>query len=170
MPPTLKELLDDPLYRLYILRVPKLPENIAWGEPWMVWAVTHDGRWGKRLFASYQEAWAKTVELHKQPEKFRDVALVSRRMLFPPPSRFVWKGRLYAWCSRCRRPSEFRLRAPDHHALRGQPTLTDDNSQRCYYCGIRKIAMPEYFPGWDEEQARQAIEDRKKRREERRKK
>jgi len=146
VPPTLKELLADPVFRLYYTRVPRLPETLSWGEPWQVWAVTHDGRWGQRKFETYAEAWAKVVEFYKQPDKFRDVCIVSRRMMFAPPKRAHWRSP-YAWCSRCRRPSEFRQRSPEHHALRSQPVLTDDLPRRCYYCGIRKAAMPHYVPG-----------------------
>src|SRR5688500_17149000 len=41
VPPTLRELLADPVFRLYYTRAPKLPEGLSWGQPWQVWAVTH---------------------------------------------------------------------------------------------------------------------------------
>lgn len=151
MPPTLRELLTDPVFRLYYTRVPRLPENLAWGEPWTVWAVTQNNKWGKRQFSDYREAWAKVTELYKQ-EKFLDVAIVSRRVLFAPPERANWRHGL-AWCSRCRRPTEFRIRSTDHHALRGMEIVApnamfnhDEEKRRCYYCGIRKVAMPNYNP------------------------
>lgn len=143
MPPTMRDLLADPVFRLYYKQVPVLPESVSWGEPWMVWAVTHTGKWGQRKFETYREAWGKLVEIHKQQEKFRDVAIVSRRVMFPPPANGQWPHK-FSWCSRCRRPSEFKLRSPDHHALRSQPTLTDDDAKRCYYCGIRRVSMPHY--------------------------
>jgi hypothetical protein len=147
MPPTLSELLNDPVFRMYYTRVPRLPENLQWGQPWMVWAVTHDHKWGRRLYCDYREAWAKVVELYKDTDRIHDVCIVSRRMMFPPPRRALWRPSIHAWCSRCRRPSEFRQRSPQHHALRDQPVLTDDAPRRCYYCGIRKTAMPFYTPG-----------------------
>ena len=147
MPPTLSELLDVPVFRLYYLRPPQLPENLTWGQPWMVWAVNHDGRWGRKLFETYRDAWAKVVSLYKDQDRIRDVCVVSRRMMFAPPQRATWRASVYSWCSRCRRPSEFRQRSPEHHALREAPVLTDDEPRRCYYCGIRKTAMPLYVPG-----------------------
>jgi hypothetical protein len=146
MPPTLRELLTDPIYRLYFTRRLTLPETLTHGQPWQVWAVTHEGKWGSRLFEEYGEAWVKATALYKQEDKFRDVAIVSRRMMFGPPARFVWNGSKYSWCARCRRPSEFRLRSPQHHALRSQPVLTDDAPRRCYYCGIRRAGMRNYQP------------------------
>jgi hypothetical protein len=147
MPPTLRELLADPVFRMYYTRQPRLPETLQWGEPWQVWAVTHEGRWGSRMFATYAEAFSKLMELYKKPDKFRDMCIVSRRVLYPPPNKAFWRASLYSWCSRCRRPSEFRQRSPDHHALRSQPVLTEDAPRRCFYCGIRKAAMPHYAPG-----------------------
>lgn len=147
MPPTLRELLADPVYRMYYAREPHLPEALEWGEPWLVWAVTHEGQWGKKTFETYAEAWSKVVELYKKPDKIRDICVVSRRMMFAPPRRALWKASVHSWCARCRRPSEFRQRSPEHHALRSQPVLTDDAPRRCYYCGIRKIAMPFWTPG-----------------------
>lgn len=152
MPPTLRELLSDPVFRMYYLRAPRLPENMAWGDPWMVWAVSHENRWGSRLFSDYREAWAKTVEIYKQPDRFRDVAIVSRRVMYAPPPKAVWPSRL-SWCCRCRRPSEFRIRSTDHHALRGKDIVApnamfakDKEKRRCYYCGIREMGMPQYTP------------------------
>jgi len=146
MPPTLRELLADPVYKMYFTRRLTVPDSLAHGQPWQVWAVTYEGRWGSRLFEEYTDAWAKAVTLNKDSERFRDVAIVSRRVMFAPPPRLAWSGSKFAWCSRCRRPSEFRVRTPDHHALRSQPVLTDDAPRRCYYCGIRKAAMLAYTP------------------------
>lgn len=142
MPPTMTDLLDDPVFRMYYKQIPAIPPSLAHGHPWMVWAVSHSDKWGRKYYETYREAWTKLVEVHRD-ERFRDVVVVSRRILFPPPARAVWSHG-QAWCSRCRRPSEFRLRSPDHHALRDQPALTEDEPRRCYYCGIRQAAMPHY--------------------------
>jgi DNA-directed RNA polymerase subunit RPC12/RpoP len=145
MPPTIHVLLADPIYRAMMLTPPRIPPTLAWGEPWMVWAETTDHRWGRKMFPTYEAAWGRAREIIRNREKFRDVAVVSRRIMFPPPAHAQW-ARGQDWCSRCRRPSEFRLRTPQHHALRSQPTLTDDDPHRCHYCGIRRVAMP-YYPG-----------------------
>lgn len=139
--------MGDPIFRMYYCRRLTLPDSLQWGEPWQLWAVNHDGQWGMRMYADYGEAWGKLTKIYKDPDRFRDVTLVSRRVLHAPPPKLVWNAARYPWCSRCRRPSEFRERSPQHHALRLQPVLTDDEPRRCYYCGMRKIAMPVYYPG-----------------------
>lgn len=143
MPPTIHELLSDDVMRRYYTRVPRLPATLQWGDPWMVWATDHEGRWGSKMFPGYRVAWEKAFEMIKNTARYRDVAIVSRRVLFAPPAHAVWPAK-FDWCSRCRRPSEFRERSPQHHALRGLPVLTEDSPRRCYYCGIRRVAMPWY--------------------------
>ena len=143
VPPTIHELLNDPVMRAYYKTRPHLPRTLEWGEPWLVWATSHDGKWGRKTFESYTLAWEKMVELYRNTDKYRDVALVSRRVFYPPPVKAIWPAR-FDWCSRCRRPSEFRERSPEHHALRTMPVLTEDAPRRCYYCGIRRAAMPWY--------------------------
>lgn len=143
VPPTIHELLADPVMRMYYKTRPTIPRTLEWGEPWMVWATDHEGKWGRKMFESYTLAWEKVVKIYRDPDRYRDVALVSRRLLFPPPLKATWRSG-YDWCSRCRRPSEFRERSPEHHALRTMPVLTEDAPRRCYYCGIRRAAMPHY--------------------------
>jgi DNA-directed RNA polymerase subunit RPC12/RpoP len=142
MPPTIHALLDDPVMRAYYRQVPRLPATLEWGDPWMIWARTPTNQWGKKLFPTYAAAWSRAVECIKDPARFSDVAVVSRRFFYPPPAHATWE-RGQEWCSRCRRPTEFRYRDETHHALRGA-VLGEDEPFRCYYCGIRRIAMPEY--------------------------
>jgi DNA-directed RNA polymerase subunit RPC12/RpoP len=143
VPPTIHELLADAVMRSYYKTRPTIPRTLEWGEPWMVWATDHEGKWGRKTFQSYTLAWDKVIQVYRNTDRYRDVALVSRRVFFPPPVEARWRS-TYDWCSRCRRPSEFRERSPEHHALRTMPVLTEDAPRRCYYCGIRRAAMPRY--------------------------
>lgn len=144
-PPHLAALLGDPIYRKYIKTIPRLAPSLAWGTPWAVWARTIEGKWKGGQFPTYADAWAVVVKAIRSPS-IEDVALVSRRQLFPPPTPAYMRDvefRGYDWCSRCRRPSSFAIR-PRHHALRTSPVLTLDDPLRCYYCGMRRCAMPTY--------------------------
>src|SRR5688500_13269327 len=134
-PPTLNNLLEDPVYRAYVKRVPFLPENLRHGSPWAVWAQRTNGRWAGGMFATYADAWRVVVKAVRS-ENVRDVALVSRRWLFSAPEGFVWDDRTFEWCGRCRRPTTF-VTQYTHHALKGVP-LSEEDPRRCYYCGVRK--------------------------------
>lgn len=142
-PPSIRVLLEDPIYRAYVKRVPYLAPNLRHGQPWAVWARTTDSpaRWRGGKFATYREAWAVVVKAIRN-DRYSDVALVSRRQLYPPPPGLVWDIG-FDWCSRCRRPSYFTYR-PHHHALRDSPVLTEDDPARCFYCGVRRVFMPQY--------------------------
>lgn len=171
-PPTMHELLDDPIYRAYVKRVPQttvkgrpLPA-LTTGNPWQIWARTNDGKWKTGQFATYRDAWLIVVKGIRNVN-VADVALVSRRVFFGPPGHwekyharnprtgvsevyerwvidYHWDTGL-EWCPRCRRPSMFRRLNPSHHALRRQPTLTDDDPFRCVFCGIRRAAFPDPY-------------------------
>jgi hypothetical protein len=143
-PPTLHYLLEDPVYRRMFKTVPILPLSLQWGQPWAVWARRDDGRWQGGNFATYRDAWGVVVKALRSP-LYEDVSVISRRMMFDPPGDAVWDYP-FLWCSRCRRPSSFMVR-PNHHALRRAPARITDPSEprdRCYYCGMRQVAMPAY--------------------------
>jgi hypothetical protein len=143
-PPTIHTLLDDPVMRKVILTSPPLPAALKWGEPWLLWAQRHDGVWASRSFATYADAWERARPIIKDRDRFSDVAIVSKRVFFAPPPGAHW-GFGLDWCSRCRRPSSFREWNPaSHHALKRKNALTFDEPKRCWYCGIRKAAMPSY--------------------------
>src|SRR3954471_12973466 len=117
-PPTIHELLDEPVYRKMMLTPPRLPDALSWGEPWLLWAQREDGIWGRRAFATYADTWNAAKPLIKNREKYSDVAIVSKRVFFSPPPTASWSFSL-DWCSRCRRPSSFRTWDPAaHHALK----------------------------------------------------
>ena len=141
-PPSLRQLLDDPIYRAYMKTIPDLSANLTIGNPWAVWVRKVEGTWAGAMFHTYRDAWPVVVKAVRD-SRYEDVALVSRRQLFPPPPSFYWDEMYYQWCGRCRRPTSFAIR-PRHHALRLAPVLTLDDPYRCYYCGMRRCAMPAY--------------------------
>jgi hypothetical protein len=147
-PPTIHDLLDDPVYRKMLLTPPAIPGPLTWGDPFMLWAQREDGVWASKAFPTYRDAWAKAVPIIKDRDKYTDLAIVSKRVFLPPPRLATWPVSL-SWCSRCRRPSSFQAWDPArHHALKRsarQAILTDDEPYRCWYCGIRRCAMP-YYP------------------------
>jgi hypothetical protein len=138
-PPNMRELLDDPIYRKFVMTIPRLSPSLAWGNPWSVWARKIDGRWMGGHFHTYRDAWAVVVKKVRDTS-FEDVAVVSKRQLFTtlPLGGHGWRipwG--YEWCSRCRRPTSYAIR-PQHHALRTSPVMTTDDAYRCYFCGARR--------------------------------
>lgn len=156
-PPTIFDLLDDPVYRAYMKRVPTAHFSLSYGQPWQVWARTEDGRWLTRKFDTYAAAWNVLVKYYRRRGEIGDIALVSRRLFYGPPGewrkvkvkranktpvgqpltfRYDIEERWYPtfawdagleWCGRCRRPTTFRKLWPDHHALRRQPCLSTDD-------------------------------------------
>lgn len=172
-PPTIHELMDDPVFREYMKRRPPTTVQLGrdarphpaltTGHPYGIWLHMDDGRWKTGTFATYEDAWTVFRRAFKT-STVRDVSLFSRRVFFGPPGEwrkfkrrrkdggfdiverwvrtFAYHTPGLEWCGRCRRPSSFRMLFPDHHALRRQPCLTVDEPLRCWYCGIRHVAMP----------------------------
>lgn len=144
-PPTLRVLLEDPIYKGMIRRRPKLPANLQrdmLSPAWQVWVLTESERWRKGEFPTYDDAY-RVMKKHLDREDILDVAVVSKRYLMPPPLGFRWQARKYPWCPRCRRPSLFTV-SYNHRALRGVEAVTFDEPLRCFYCGIRQAAFPRY--------------------------
>lgn len=148
IPPTMGELYRLPVYRKFISKNVRLPENVQHGNPWMLIVrrvPEYDGPvWGKKLVPTYKEAFYAMREMLDTPT-VEDVAIISRRVLFGPPPGFEWQSRKFPWCGRCRRPTQFRFMLK-HPALNGAPVLTYDEPFRCVYCGMREAAMPRYRP------------------------
>lgn len=143
--------------------MPHLPDNLAWGKPWAVIALTTRGTWMMGKYAEYGRAWMMTVRCLRDTD-IQDVSLVSRRRLFTPPTRpEEYKVRVklpssgttrvekrvrhvpvlahliefpFEWCVRCRRPSSFEL-FTKHPAIPKDIPL-DPNAPRCVWCGMRK--------------------------------
>lgn len=145
-PPSLSELLTDPYFARMMRRNIVLPSNLTaptLSPPFALWRLTDDSRWQRGQYQTYAEAFA-AMKRHLARENTLDIAIVSKRKMFPPPIGFKWSTRQFSWCARCRRPSTFRTRYT-HHAMRGVE-MTTDESRRCYYCGIRQVALPRHKP------------------------
>jgi hypothetical protein len=147
-PPSIRELLQEESFKRMMKTIPALPDTLTWGDPWQLWGLTHAEKWRTAKFPTYADAWRKAVQMIREKDIYQDVCVVSRRVFFPPPAGFVTHEYSGEWCGRCRRPSFFWRLPESHHALRNQPALTDDEPFRCYYCGIRQVAMPRYEKRW----------------------
>lgn len=170
--PAMHTLMDDPIFRAYMKKVPARCHQNSYGDPWQLWVDRGEGRWGTTLRATYADAW-KVFLHHYRATPARDVTLLSRRVFYAPPGEwykvkvrrprrptpddksttkivieqrwrqtFHWDGYDLAWCGRCRRPSYWMPLFENHHALRRFPAITDEDNLRCIICGIRWIAQP----------------------------
>jgi hypothetical protein len=151
IPPNLRTLLTDPIYRSYFLRPPAPVACQMIGQPWQVYVKTivagpedvPEVRWRGGRFRTYADAFACAKRQLKAAD---DVVIVSRAVLYRPPDNFGWSPGL-EWCGRCRRPTRYAVRR-NHHALRGAPVLTDDEPYRCYYCGARRVFAGGFRAQW----------------------
>lgn len=171
-PPAIRDLMDDPTYLAYMRTLPRTTTThgrverphpgLTIGDPWQVWVRTPDGRWLTGRKPTYRDAWSLFAKHYRGDAA--DVAIVSRRVFFPPPGdwrkvrvrkgdgtkrieerwfqTFFWDEAYFEWCARCRRPSVFKPLNATHHALRRSIAITTDEPNRCVYCGIRRVAMP----------------------------
>jgi hypothetical protein len=155
---TMRELLKDSLFKKWMMKPPNLGVTICYsGKPWRVWVQRElNGRWGKRDFAKYSEAWNFFVKHLK--EGAYDAAISSKVKPFPPPvekykkQEYTVKGKTYVkrvpvfyipkvpgmnpqheWCPHCRRPTIFTTYRR-HHAFAQR--FNGEIKQRCSVCGI----------------------------------
>lgn len=170
--PSMHTLMDDPLFRAYMKKVPAQRHANNNGEPWQLWVDRGQGRWGTTLRKTYPDVW-KVFLHHYRAGDGRDVTIVSRRVFYAPPGEwyrqkvrrqrrptpdnkatshiviedrwrqtFFWEGLDLHWCGRCRRPVIWMPLFETHHALRRMPAVTDQDNYRCIICGIRWCAQP----------------------------
>lgn len=153
VPPTLAQLLDDPVYAAYARRNPRMPAGVRSDAPWQLIARRASGAqgrlWALRMMPTYADAYRRARSMIGDPA-WEDVSICSRGVMFKPPLDFVWNLR-FDWCARCRRPSLFRklnlhpvISAQVSDSLRRAIIISEEMPRRCYYCGIRKEAMPRY--------------------------
>lgn len=141
------DLLADEIFAKYMRRVPRLHDNIVESgtknPPWLLWVEFTDGKWKRKGFADYADAYRRMKKL-LEDEHVLDVCIVSRRQMFAPPMTYNWQYRKFPWCARCRRPSMFPF-SLTHRAIE-IVDYTFDEPERCYYCGIRRAALPKHSP------------------------
>lgn len=147
LPPSIHDLLEIPEFRRMMKVNPWMPPSMKWGNPWRLWALKESGVWVTKEYPTYGDAWR--VALQAIRADYPDVCIVNKRHLTPIPRALdralvtASFGRWW-WCARCRRPTYFGAYTEKHHALKLQPTLTEDEPFRCYYCGIRRAMVKEY--------------------------
>lgn len=154
---SLRELLQDPIYKAYFSKIPKLPRSALQCStpPWRVLFKTN-GRWKSVNADTYKNAY-----LILKRSGFEDGAISCRRVQFQPPIRNVriknkfyidndgnkkqvvrsvtWRPKLpeaeqsHNWCPYCRRPTVFAYYRK-HHALSLNVEL-DPSVLRCGICG-----------------------------------
>lgn len=168
----MSELVKDSTYRRFLQTKPKLPRvakdpDRASSPPWVVYVQReHNGRWGKKEFWKYSEAFKFFSKALKKG--VYDVALNNKRYPTPPPSRMVRiKGRFvtgsdgvkrpatkivpwampaalladgmpeHHWCQYCRRPTIFRW-----YTTHKRLGAVDPGTPRCCICGASaRIAL-----------------------------
>lgn len=167
--PPMRALMDDPLYRAYMKRVPPAHPANKTGEPWQVWVETPEHRWLTKTYATYRDVWPVFIARFRDPAKTHDVTITSRRVFYAPPGEwyrvkvrldrptpsgtthrvesrwrqtFHWDGYDLHWCGRCRRPTYWMPLYANHHALRRLPAVSTEDNTRCIICGIRWITQP----------------------------
>lgn len=144
-PPTIFELIQDPIYKAYLANRPYLHPNLRWGNPWQIVALRNKAKkkppWVVAMRPDYTAA-IQTFKDLRNSGKFKDISIISKRRFFRPPDKFKWDSN-FTWCPRCRRPTMFKLHNADtHHGIRGLPpgvSLAD--RLRCYYCGVDKYFL-----------------------------
>lgn len=151
---TMRELLEDPIYKKWLRVTPSYDCFISNGKPWRVWAQRERGKpWSRRDFAKYAEAFNFMAKLLRAG--FHDVALNHKIHAFQPPvvrdkrtgkKRHHIPGKpgqsaKHMWCPHCRRPTIFAT-FTKHHAF--DRLLYNNYTPRCAICGIAETAIKHY--------------------------
>lgn len=147
---TLREYLQDPIFKKWMMRLPVHQFEHPSGLPWRVWAQRdRGGKWAKRDFATYSEAFNFMVKKLLRGG-FHDFAVSARIEEFWPPAvrrgirreRYIpavpGQHELHRWCPHCRRPTVF-TSFLKHHAFAGWSSIT--SARRCSICGIAITAL-----------------------------
>ena len=139
---TIRQLLKDPLYAKWMTKPPKITVKGV-TEPWRVFIQQPDGKWAKKEFFNYVEAYNWMA---KNIKNYPDIVIHSKRQAFKPPvvryqgKKQYWpspKG--YKWCPYCRRPTRFAYFKKHHNQPLAVPWF-----KRCVVCGIRAENIPTY--------------------------
>lgn len=166
---TLDELLQDPDYRRYFARTPRLKNTNRVYPPWTLYLQhSETGKWHSKGYDKYSDAYHAYKSLHEKG-RVKNAAIASMGQGFRAPTKVVkvrgkyhidakgvkrqvtklitWKPRLpieeadHQWCPYCRRPTIFRL-FNQHHALNhlvSQGITINPNIPRCSICGASEL-------------------------------
>jgi hypothetical protein len=150
-PPRMGALMEDPLFRSYMKRVPPAhnANREGSGNPWRLWVrsgtkwLTKDYPTSRRVFYAPPGEWYdQKVRKPRRPTPDNPKTsqiVVERRWR----QLFFWEGYDLHWCGRCRRPSYWMPLFSNHHSLRRSPAIAEDANIRCIICGIRWCSMPD---------------------------
>lgn len=144
---TMKELLQDPLFKQWTMKQPKLSPMASNTPPWILY-VRCEGRWSRSQHATYASAYNTMVRLIKEG-KLDDCSIHSKRQMFRPPivrregKKYNWPSPPgHRWCGLCRRPTVFKC-FNRHHAFPKRIPIVP-YEPRCSICGVRQSSMKEY--------------------------
>lgn len=153
MPLTLRDLLQDEVYRAWFSKNPPLLPVQRHGRPWWIYLKMPQQPWQRAQTKQYRQAY-KVVQ--KYLNKANDIVIVSRRRPYNPPTywprredgtrnvqKAYWSNYPsdHAWCPYCRRPTTF-VTVKNHHAVSASDlTFTPEPQARCRVCGIRKVSI-----------------------------
>lgn len=161
---TLRELLEDPVYRKWFQKPPTVREP----QRWRVYAQEEEGGpWRAANFDRWEWAYHYVRRHYKM---WYDCALCSRVWEWRPPVvryrgervikgrlRKVWKRKYYepmvnmmghTWCPHCRRPTVFRKFRRHHTVGKALPY-----KERCSICGITISGVRQYRVAEEEDGA-----------------
>lgn len=144
---TLREQLQDPIYRKWFSMPPKEAVSHLTSPQWWVYVQKKPGgRWRRAECSSWKQGYKFIAANIK---KYNDMALVHKRQEFQPPVvRDAGKRRYHFptalpnhnWCTYCRRMTRFTFFAR-HHAM---PEWADSGEKRCSICGVRLKFIKRY--------------------------
>src|SRR5690606_21006339 len=143
---TLREQLQDPIYKKWFSTPPREEPSAAKSPPWWVYVQTKPGgRWRRAEFTSWKAGYKYIA---KNITTYNDMALVRKRQeIKPPVVRHMGKRKYHlpmaqghVWCGYCRRLTRFSY-FKKHHAL---PKWANSGERRCNICGIRLAAIKRY--------------------------
>ncbi len=144
-----KELLQDPLFKAWTMKPPKLNSVAIGSQPWYVY-VKREGRWGRKEFPSYAKAF-NWLAMKLKADEVQDAAIHCKRQWFPPPllrasgKKTFWPmppG--HRWCGLCRRPIVLAYFSR-HHAF-PKHVHPAPYELRCPICGARAAMAPREYP------------------------
>lgn len=161
---TLRELLEDPQYKQYFLKVPHLPKHYRPEmKPWKLMILKRgESQWRTKRFESYSAAFNALKGLLKNPDNY-DFVINCPSLDWQPPIRLakvkgkvdakgqpivravVWKPALddimptHYWCPYCRRPTKFGYytthKAMTTARIGHMGSGVDPTKLRCSICG-----------------------------------
>lgn len=174
---SLIELLRDPEYKKYFMKVPKLPPHYKGTKPWKLYVLLKGQQvWKTKRFETYAEAYN---QLKRLLPKVVDAAINCPALGFRPPIKsvklkgktemvrgkaqpvfrsLIWRPELdssmdrHEWCPYCRRPTVFKTLASRLHTGNSTVIITDPKF-RCTICSASEVIVnlkhPEKEQAWD---------------------